>query len=206
MPAIAVPLVLGVGLLLQVPLDRSVRASLREAAQKHGVLVEAINGLETIKSLGAEGRMQGAWERLVAAAAPVRAPRGSGPRSTSTSPASPPNLVTVGVVILGVYEIAAGRLTAGALVACSILAGRAMAPLAQVAGVLNRYHQARAALDGLDRVMRLPVERPADRRFLHRPQLAGAIEFKHVSFTYPRQKLPALPTSRSDRRRRAGRA
>ena len=69
--------------------------------------------------------------------------------------------MTVGVVILGVYEIGAGRLTTGALIACSILAGRAMAPLAQVAGVLNRYHQARAALERLDTVMALPVERPA---------------------------------------------
>ena len=39
-PAIAVPLVLAVGLLLQLPLNRSIRASLREAAQKHGILVE----------------------------------------------------------------------------------------------------------------------------------------------------------------------
>jgi ATP-binding cassette subfamily C protein LapB len=102
------------------------------------------------------------------------------------------NLVTVFVVILGVYEIGAGRLTTGALVACSILAGRAMAPLAQVAGVLSRYHQSRAALENLDQVMRLPTERPAHRRYLHRPQIAGEIEFKNVTFTYPRQKLPAL--------------
>jgi len=68
-PAVAVPIVLSVGVLLQLPLNRSIRRSLQEAARKHGVLVEAINGLETIKSIGAEGRMQAAWERLVAAAA-----------------------------------------------------------------------------------------------------------------------------------------
>ena len=39
-PAIAVPLVLAFGLLLQLPLNRSIRASLREAAQRHGILVE----------------------------------------------------------------------------------------------------------------------------------------------------------------------
>ena len=59
--------------------------------------------------------------------------------------------MTVCIVIVGVYQIGAGELTTGALIACSILAGRAMAPLAQVAGVLNRYHQARAALDRLTR-------------------------------------------------------
>ena len=52
------------------------------------------------------------------------------------------NLVTVGVVIFGVYRIADGLMTVGALVACTIITGRAMAPLAQVAGLLTRYHQA----------------------------------------------------------------
>ncbi|MEK0081879.1 type I secretion system permease/ATPase [Benzoatithermus flavus] len=191
-PATAVPLVLGAGLLLQLPLNRAVRTSLRQSAQKHGVLVEAINGLETIKSIGAEGRLQAAWERLVALSA--RSANVSRFFSTLTvhltSLAS--NLVTVGVVIVGVYDIAAGRLTTGALVACSILSGRAMAPLAQVAGVLSRYHQAKGALDHLDAVMRLPVERPPERRFLHRPRLEGEIELKNVTFTYPGQKLPAL--------------
>lgn len=191
-PLLAVPLTIGAGLLVQAPLDRTVRAASAEAAQKHGVLVEALNGLETIRAIRAEGRMQGVWERCVAATA----------RSTVRSRflsslslhvvALAANLVTVGTVVVGVYEIAAGRLTTGALVACTILAGRAMAPLAQVAGILARCHQARAALDTLDRVMRLPVERPADRPFLHRPEIRGEIGFKEVGFTYPGQKLAAL--------------
>ena len=90
-PAVAVPLVLAVGLLLQVPAQPRGRApACSEAARKHGVLVEAINGLETIKSVGAEGRVQRAWERLVAArraSAGVVALLGRDRRPTS--PASP---------------------------------------------------------------------------------------------------------------------
>jgi ATP-binding cassette subfamily C protein LapB len=40
--------------------------------------------------------------------------------------------------------------------------------------------------------MRLPVERPATARFLHRPLVKGDVAFKNVGFTYPDQKLPAL--------------
>ena len=69
MPAIAVPLVIGFGLILQVPLNRVVRRAFQEAAQKHGVLVESIGGLETIKSVRAEGRMQRNWEQFVSATA-----------------------------------------------------------------------------------------------------------------------------------------
>jgi ATP-binding cassette, subfamily C, bacterial LapB len=191
-PAIAVPLVILVGLAMQVPLNRVVRRTFKEAAQKHGVLVEAISGLETIKSVGAEGRMQRNFERFVGATA----------RSAMTArllasiainfATTAASIVTVGVVVYGVYRIAEGEMTVGALVACTIIAGRAMAPLGQVAGILTRFHQAKTALEALDRIMELPVERDPGAQFLHRPEIKGEITFKDVDFTYPGQKLPAL--------------
>ena len=191
-PAVAVPLVVAVGLLLQLPLERAARMNLRDAARKHGVLVEAINGLETIKSVGAASRAQSAWELQVAASARSAGSSRFWSAFATHFTSLTANLVTVGVIVVGVHQIGAGQLTMGALIACSILAGRAMAPLAQVASVLNRYHQARAAYASLNRVMGLPRERGPGRRFLHRPKLAGSLELKQVSFTYPRQKLPAL--------------
>lgn len=191
-PVLGIPLVIVVGLLLQIPLNHVVRRTFKEASLKHGVLVEAINGLETIKSVGAEGRMQRAWETFVAATAESANQSRLLSAVTVNFAGLISNLVYVGVIVVGVYEIAAGRMTMGALIACSILAGRAMAPLGQVAAVLTRYHQARTALDTLNGIMGLPVERPAERIFVHRPTIRGAIEFKNVTFSYPGQKLPAL--------------
>jgi Fe-S cluster assembly ATP-binding protein len=73
-----------------------------------------------------------------------------------------------------------------------MLAGRALAPLAQVAGLLVRFDQSMAALRSVDQIMQLPVERPPERNFLHRPVLQGAIEFSNVSFSYPGQQIMAL--------------
>lgn len=191
-PAAAIPLVIGAGLLIQIPLNRIVRRTFREGSQKHGILVETITGLETVKSIGAEGRMQRAWERFVAATA-ASANRSRLLSSITVNLAGfVTNLVTVGVVVVGVYEIAAGNMTVGGLIACSILSGRAMAPLSQVAQILARFHQARTAYQTLDTVMKLPVERPPATRFVHRPVLQGNIEFRNVSFTYPGQKIAAL--------------
>lgn len=191
-PLIAVPLVIVVGVLIQFPLNRVVRRTLGETAQKQGILVEALSGLETIKSLGAEGRLQRLWEDWTG-----RASKSAGRSRTLSAmavnfAALSTNAVMVGVVVFGVYQIGAGELTVGGLVACTILAGRAMAPLAQVAGLLTRFQQSRAALKSLSEIMRTPVERPADRAFLHRPHLKGEIEFKNVIFTYPEQKTPVL--------------
>src|SRR3546814_6265440 len=97
-----------------------------------------------------------------------------------------------GVFVVGVYLIHAGEHAGGGLVASTRLTGRAMAPLAQIAGILTRFHQARNSLKALDVLMRTPVERPEGRGFVHRPSFSGHIEFKNVNFTYPGQKALAL--------------
>lgn len=191
-PAIAIPIVIGIGLLLQLPLNKIVRRTAREAAQKHGVLVETINGLETIKTIGAEGRLQRSWEGFVGATSYSANQARLLSSITVNVAALAANLVTVGVVIMGVYQIGEGNMTVGALVASTIIAGRAMAPLGQVAGILTRFHQAKTSYEMLDKVMGMEVERPANQKFLHRDTYLGAITFRNVSLTYPNQKLPAV--------------
>ncbi len=191
-PLIAVPIVLLFGLFVQVPLNMAVRKTFRESQQKHAILIEAIGGIETIKSTRAEGRLQKNWERFAAltAKSSMRSRLLSGMATNFTLLAS--HLVTVGVVIAGVYRISDGLMTVGALVAATILSGRSMQPLAQVAGLLTRYHQSMAALSALDKIMKAPVERPHGKVFLHRPEFSGNLEFKDVVFSYPRQEVKAL--------------
>lgn len=191
-PLLAVPLIIGAGWFLQVPLNEVVTRTARESAQKHALLVEAIVGLETIKGLGAEGRIQRNWERFIGMTAK------SAQRSRELSQFGQyfTNLVSqiasVAVVVVGVYQIFDGNLTVGALIACTILTGRAMAPLSQVAALLTRFDQSMVSLKTIDTIMRMPVERPAGTQFVHRPILRGAIEFRDLQFTYPNQPVPAL--------------
>src|SRR3546814_16534309 len=99
--------------------------------------------------------------------------------------ASATSMVSIGVIVFGVYLIHAGELSVGGLVAATMLTGRAMAPLGQIAGILTRFHQARNSLRALDILMRTPVARPEGRSFVHRPSFAGHRELKKVNFTYP---------------------
>ncbi|MEL6964596.1 MAG: type I secretion system permease/ATPase [Pseudomonadota bacterium] len=191
-PAIAIPIVLCTGLLVQWPLRHATQATFKEAAQKHGLLIECINGLETIRASGAEGRTQRRWEQAVDATAHSTSKARFFATIGVNVAALAQNLTTVGIVIFGVHQIGEGLLTVGALVACTIISGRAMAPLGQVAGILTRYHQARAAYQALTAMMALPVERPIDKRFLHRPKIAGGITFNTVRFCYPGESIPAL--------------
>lgn len=188
----AVPLIVGVGLLLQAPLARVVQETFRHASQRQATLVEALAGLETLKTQRAEGPVQRRWEQAVGQIARL------GLRARLLSSAVVnfatfiQQLAYIAVVICGVYLIRDERLTVGGLIACTLLTGRALAPLTQVAGLLTRWQQARTALTAIDRIMALPVERPLEHKYLSRPRLRGGVEFRDVSFSYPGQQLHAL--------------
>lgn len=191
-PLLTMPLVLLVGLLLQIPLRRSVQKSLKLGAQKQASLIETLNSLETIKALGAESPRQKTWEHLAEEIA------GSGLQSRFYSALAvnfsllAQQVSYVGVVVYGVYLIADGTLSVGGLIACTILNGRALAPLAQIATLLTRYYQSHVALKALNQVMQQPTERNAQQHFVQRHALQGEICLENLRFTYPQQSQAAL--------------
>lgn len=191
-PIACIPLILAYTLAIQWPLRRAVDNTFRASSQKNATLVESLTGLEAIRALGAEGQIQRTWEQAVG----YIAKWGARARLLSTSVTNfsifVQHVALIGVVVVGVYLIGDGRLSLGGLIACVILSRRGMSPMTQVANLATRYHQARAALVTLNKVMELPVERSEGKSFVSKPQLPGSIEFQNLSFTYPNQSIEAL--------------
>jgi ATP-binding cassette subfamily C protein LapB len=191
-PLVSICLILLVGLILQRPLQKIIKASLMESALKNALLFETISGLETIKVQAAEGHAQRRWEELSdkASRTAVKSRRVSAVALNWAVFIQ--QMTSVAVVIVGVYLISEALISMGALIACVILTGRAMAPLAQVSGLLTRMNQSKEALSQLNELMKKEVERPAGKHFISKPSLEGRIEFKDVIFHYPGQSVPAL--------------
>jgi ATP-binding cassette subfamily C protein LapB len=191
-PLCLLPLAIIGGIAVQKPLKNAISESFKYAAQKNAILIEALSNLELLKSVSAEGQVQRQWEENIGQVARL----GLKSRLYSSIAVNMAvflqQLASIAVVILGVYKISEGELTTGGLIACTILTGRAMAPISQVTSLLTRYHQGKASLDSINRLMNLPVEREFGRKFLHRPKFRGDIEFKNVSFSYPDQPTQAL--------------
>lgn len=180
-----VAVVIVAGIFLQIPLQNKVKKAVYTGESKHGLLVETIHGLETIKAVGADGRLRARYADLVAEAATQAQDSRFYSALGVNIAAFFQQAATVFVVLMGMYMVKDHNITMGALIACVMLAGRAIAPIGQVAGLMSRYHQSRGALATLDKFMKNPVERPPHAPFLHRPNLQGKIAFDHVSFAYP---------------------
>ncbi len=191
-PLLMVPLVIGVGMASQPALARLASEGLAEGMSKQGVLVEAISGLETVKSSSAGPLLARRWASAVDDHAASSLRQRLVAAVSINVAASAQQICYIGVVIAGVYMIATRDLTMGGLVATSILAGRCVAPLGQIASLLTRLSHTRSAYAHLDRLMQGGGEARDDTRYLRRAKLDGQIEFKNVIFKYPGSTARAL--------------
>ena len=191
-PLLAIPLIIFSGLIFQPALERAMNLNLTEASQKHGLLIESISNLEAIKSLSTEGYFQSKWESILEAssASSFRSKFLATIIINLTSFIQ--QVAYVLIIVIGVYLIEKNALTMGGLVACTILASRAMAPLAQISSLLIRFQTASHALRGLNQLIASEQERPSNKKFLHRPSFDGGIQFDKVTFNYPGQNAHSL--------------
>jgi ATP-binding cassette subfamily C protein LapB len=184
-PALAVPMLLAVAWAIQGALRRAMGRHMRETADLHGVLVEAVDGLEDLKAAGAQGRFLRRYEEAtVAAAEAMLRSRSISSWTTNLSSVSQ-QVVTVLMLVWGVWLIDAKVVTAGALIGAVMFATRAVAPLMSVVQLATRYQGARAAMRALDRVMNQPTEREEGRAYVPRRELSGRIGLRDVGFAYP---------------------
>jgi ATP-binding cassette subfamily C protein LapB len=191
-PLVMLPIMIALGFAMQRPLDRAMKRLQAESAARHGVLVESLSGIETVRATGAEARMQTAWERSVAATARSGEDVHFWASLTLTSANTAQQLTSLFLVIIGVFLILDGKLTVGALVAANMLAGRVLAPIAGIASMITRGTQTLSALKSIDRIMSLERERSPQRAYVARKIDQGRIAFENVSFAYPNAPAKAL--------------
>jgi ATP-binding cassette subfamily C protein LapB len=191
-PLLMLPIMIVIGLLIQWPLSRAMKRLQAESAARHGILVESLSGLESVRASGAEARMQTQWERSVAATARTGEDVHLWSSLALTSASTAQQITTVLMVIVGVFLIIDGKLTVGALVAATMLAGRVLAPISGIASVITRATQMITAMRGVDRIMNLERERVPERVYVTRRITQGRVDFENVSFKYPAAAEPAL--------------
>jgi len=190
-PLLAVPVVLVLAVIAQIPLGRSAAQAQQMATKRHGVLIESLSGVETIKTLNAEPVMQREWENAVAASSRINGRTRFWSNFATNGTLAIQQAVSVIIVVWGVFLVAEGQISIGGLIAANILAGRILAPLGAIAQTIFRAQYAFKAMGALTRFMDLPVERGdavrSDARVLQ-----GSVDVASASFTYPGAQVAAL--------------
>ena len=183
-PALMVPMVILIGWLTHPAMERLSARAMGEGLLKQSVLVEAIGGLETVKTAGAAPLLSKRWLKAVREHSDSSLRQRLVAAIGVTFATSAGTISYAGVVIVGVNMIAEQELTMGGLIACSILAGRAIAPLAQISQLLSRITATRTAYRQINEMMEMPPEGPEGDPIKLRA-VEGRIEFRNVGFRYP---------------------
>jgi ATP-binding cassette subfamily C protein LapB len=195
-PLVIIPIVILVGFLVQKPLAKYINESMREGSQRQGLAVEAIEGIETLKTNNATNWAQQRWDFYTAKTSASSIKVKDISNFTVNFAVAMQQLNTVFLVLYGTYLIhsdnPAEKITMGALIAAVILSGRALAPLGQIADLATRFQQARVALQGVNTIVERPIERSPDRQYISLDYMQGSIVFNRVMFGYQKETPPAL--------------
>ena len=183
-PLVTVPIAIFVSLFFRGVIEKLTNEHMQESNQKNGLLIEAVDGIESIKAAGAEWKIQDLYMSLT--------------RSISSSElklkvlsarASHLSMLVqqvnyVALIAVGAYAISNGDLSMGGLIASSIIMGRIFNPLAQVPNLVVQWKHAQISLKALDGIMAMPSDRAPDARLVVPDAMQGQLELEDVMFAY----------------------
>lgn len=191
-PLLLLPIALIAGLVFQRQIIRSTKENQGQSNRKAGLLVESIDGAESLKANNAEWKLQTRWNQLTAeAGASDEKVRHYSTLSQHITVALQ-QLGYIAMIALGAYLVTENILTMGALIACSIISNRALMPITQLPAIMIQIAQAKVAADGLDSLTSLPNELDDVTSGMIPGLIEKSLRFDQARFCYGKQDRIAL--------------
>lgn len=183
-PLICVPVAVIAGIVFRHRLAKLTGQQQKEVNRKNGLLMEVVDGAESIKAAGAQWQFIGAWRKTLEQLSSKELKIKVLSNLSSHLTQSVQQLSYVLIVALGSMAVIRGDLTMGGLIACSIISSRAIQPLAQLPATLLQWESAKASLMTLDAMMALPNDRTPDQHLSTPQEFKGVMRLQELEFGY----------------------
>ncbi len=191
-PLAMTPVLLVVGFITQRRLNHIVGSHYKDTAYKNAVAVETLQNFETIKAHAGESWAAAKWERAVASYLRHSLGMRWWMAFSANIMMGLQSFTTIALLVMGVYLISAGQMSGGALFAAIMLTGRALTPVAQLSGLIAKFHHAHTAFRSIRNLVDAEQDRPEGARFLQPPKQVSSLLFDGVSMVYRKDGEPAL--------------
>ena len=184
-----VPLLFGgIALFIGLSIRKIIMLQAKEGAAlsnlKTGLLVEVIEGIETIKAGSGGWKFLSRWigvnSKIISSDLKMR----GATESVGYLSATIQQISYAGLVVAGSLVVMQGHMTMGALIASSILSGRILAPIMAIPGLLVQHAHAQAALEGLEKLYQLKVDHHGVDQPLVPSSIKGHYALSEVKFAY----------------------
>ena len=183
-PLVTVPLAIIVSMLFRGVIERLTREHMKESNEKNGLLIEAVDGIESIKATGSEWKIEDLYNKLTKSisSSELKLKIWSARASHLSMLIQQANYVAL--IAVGSYAISSGDITMGTLIASSIIMGRIFNPLAQIPNLVVQWKHAQIALKSLDSIMAMPDDRLTGARLIVPEVNPKEIAVNHLAFSY----------------------
>lgn len=186
------PIAILLGWYGQARLKQLTKQEMMRSNERQGVLVDAIQGTESIRTANASWRFNEQWQEISKTVAGYSIRQKALNNGVQTTTGSLSSIAYVAAIVVGVALVADGRITMGAMIACSILGGRVIGPIGQGVRFLSQWQNVRQALNLVDQVLELKTERREGQTLLMPIEPPHSVELESVTFSYPESPVKQL--------------
>jgi subfamily B ATP-binding cassette protein HlyB/CyaB len=155
----------------------------RRGAANQSFLVEAVSGVETVKSMALEPVMQRRWEEQLAAYVQASFRVITLNTGASQTAALINKITSVLILFFGAGLVIRNKLTVGELVAFNMIANQLAAPVLRIAQLWQDFQQVRLSVDRVGDILNTTPE-PGLSGQASLPPIRGDIRLEGVSFRY----------------------
>ena len=173
-----------IGLYYRHRVDAFAKKATAAGNLKTGLLVEAIEGAETIKSGQGGWRMLSRWMKTTDEARSYEVHTRNIQENSQHLMGSLQQISYVLLIACGALLISKGEMTMGGLIASSILSGRVLTPAGLIPSQLVQWAHAKAALAGLDRLWAMQDDHHGCEQPLMPSIISGNYQFHDVVSQY----------------------
>ena len=191
-PVIAAVIAIGMGLAARRRINAIAAQGATASYYKTGLLVEAVEGAETIKAGAGSWKFLSRWLDAMT----VTIKNDLDMKHTNDNLTYLTQMLQqisyVGIVIVGSFVVISGDMTMGGLIACSILGGRVLAPVMMLPNLLVQYSHAKAAKLNIETLFSLEQDNHGVAYPLSPSRINGLYHCENLVFNYQGNDRPAV--------------
>ncbi|WP_201580477.1 type I secretion system permease/ATPase [Psychrobacter sp. Pi2-52] len=191
-PVIAAVIAITMGLIARKRIDAIASEGATASYYKTGLLVEAVEGVETIKAGAGSWKFLSRWLDVMDVTIKNDLDMKHANDNLTYFTQMLQQVSYVGIVIVGSFVVMQGDMTMGGLIACSILGGRVLAPVMAIPNLLVQYAHAKAAKMNIESLFALEQDNQGVAYPLSPTHIKGAYQCDGLTFNYQGNDRPAI--------------
>lgn len=195
-PVFAATIGLLMGLNSRRKMDKAAAEGAAASYAKTGILVETLEGIETIKAGAGNWKFLSRWLNVINFTIGNDLKVKHINDNLNYGVQMLQQISYVGLVIVGAFIVMNNEMTTGSLIACTILGGRILAPIMSIPSILIQYSHAKAAEANIEKLFTLAQDNHGVSYPLSPSKIQGNYQCENVVFKYKGNDRPAINLSK----------